>query len=68
MEYLDGVFGEQVIALTSHHGHSWAPHSPDLEPLYYYVWGVLKESVYKPTPTTIDELRDKIKSSCANLA
>ena len=62
MEYLDGVFGERVIALNSRRGQSWAPRSPDLNPLDYYVWGVLKESVYKPTPTTIDELSEKIKT------
>ena len=68
MEYLDGVFGEWVITLNSLRGHSWAPHSPDLNPLDYYVWVVLKESEFKPTPSTIDELSDKIKSSCASLA
>lgn len=38
----------------------WAPRSPDLTPLDYFLWGYLKERVYRTIPQTLDELRRNI--------
>ena len=35
----------------------WAPHSPDLNPPDFYLWGYLKDSVYTNNPQTIPDLK-----------
>ena len=39
------------------------PRSPDLTVCDYFLWGYLKEHVYRTRPATIAELRDKIECS-----
>jgi hypothetical protein len=39
----------------------WAPHSPDLSPLDYMLWGYLKSKVYVNKPDTIQSLKAAIK-------
>ena len=45
----------------------WAPHSPDLNPPDFYLWGFLKDNVYQGNPQTIEELKtaitEKIRAS-----
>lgn len=38
----------------------WPPRSPDLNPLDFFYWGYLKETVYKNPIRTIEELRQRI--------
>ena len=38
----------------------WAAHSPDLNPLYFYLWGYLQDNVYENNPQTIGELKAAI--------
>ena len=38
----------------------WAPHSPDLNPPDFYLWGYLKDNVYQNNPLTIGELKAAI--------
>ena len=38
----------------------WAPHSPDLNPLDFFLWGYLKDRVYANSPRTIPELTREI--------
>src|ERR1700712_3666517 len=38
----------------------WAPRSPDLTPLDFFLWGALKTLVYDHKPTTTNELKIKI--------
>lgn len=65
MRYLDSQFGTGVLALSSDkdglRGTEWASHSPDLNPLDFFVWGYVKSLVYRPMPKTIEELVEKIK-------
>ena len=61
MDWLDGIFEERMLAIRSRRGDSWAPSSPDLNPLDFFLWGYLKKKVYKPLPSTLEELKDKIK-------
>ena len=38
----------------------WPPRSPDLTPVDFFLWGLLKSKVYKNTPRTIEQLKDAI--------
>jgi len=38
----------------------WAPRSPDLTPLDFYLWGYLKQKVYSSPVKDLNELRERI--------
>ena len=39
----------------------WPPHSPDITPCDFFLWGFVKGSVYVPQlPMSLKELRDRI--------
>ena len=37
------------------------PRSPDLNPLDFYLWETLKNTVYATKPQTLEELKDQIE-------
>jgi len=39
---------------------AWPPHSPDLNPIDFHIWGHVKNEVYSTTVTNVDELRESI--------
>ena len=39
----------------------WAPRSPDLTPLDFFLWGYLKQKVYSKPVKDLEELRQRIK-------
>ncbi|KDR10798.1 hypothetical protein L798_14924 [Zootermopsis nevadensis] len=41
------------------------PRSPDLTPLNFYLWGTIKDVVYRRKPATAAALREEIEMSCA---
>lgn len=41
------------------------PRSPDLTPPDFYLWGTLKDVVYRKKPTTLGGLRAEIRAACA---
>lgn len=43
---------------------AWPPRSPDLTPLDYYVWGHLKQNVYRTPVLNVEELRNRILTAC----
>lgn len=45
----------------------WPPRSPDLTPLDFFLWGILKQKVYKSRPQSVEELRARITEACANV-
>ena len=45
----------------------WPARSPDLTPCDFFLWGYLKDQVYKKRPATIEELRDRITAACAEI-
>ena len=45
----------------------WAPHSPDLSPLDFFLWGFLKDRVYTSKPKTTGELKDAIVMEVSRL-
>ena len=67
MKYLYGQFQNRNIALGSFRGFDWPARSPDINPLDFWVLGVLKEKVFKPRPRTMAELKDRIKLEVRNL-
>ena len=40
--------------------NEWAPHSPDMSPPDFYLWRILKYSVYKDNPRTTAALKTEI--------
>ena len=42
----------------------WPPRSPDLNPLDFYVWGMLKDKVYATPVNTREQLILKIEEAC----
>ena len=51
--------------ISSRTRFNWAAHSPDLNPLDFYLWGYLKNTVYANKPENINELKDAITRSMA---
>ena len=55
LEWLDQQFPDRLI--SRRRDQEWLPHSPDLNPLDFYLWGLLKDKVYQNNPQTIAELK-----------
>ena len=51
-------FENRVVAL--HHPIEWPPRSPDLTPLDFFLWGYLKQKVFRTPPASLVELRRRI--------
>jgi len=59
LEWLDDTFGRRLISLKTE--LSWPPHSPDLNPLDFFLWGFVKSKVYCPPPSALAELKTAIR-------
>jgi hypothetical protein len=60
-QFLAQKFPEERV-IGRGYGQRWPPRSPDLTPLDYWLWGVLKARVYHNyKPTSLDELKEKIQ-------
>ena len=59
LTFLRDVFGDRLISKRAL--HEWAPYSPDLNPLDFFLWGYLKDRVYANTPTTLEELKTSVE-------
>lgn len=42
----------------------WPPRSPDLTSLDFYLWGFLKNEVYRTRPTTKEDMKVRIRNAC----
>ena len=60
------LFGDQV--LSNRTDHIWSPHSPDLNPPDFFLWGYLKDRVYKDNPRTLDALKAAITAEISAIA
>lgn len=58
LDWLDSKFPGRLI--SRRRNPEWAPHSPDLNPPDFYLWGYLKDRVYKDNPRTIPDLKEAI--------
>jgi hypothetical protein len=47
---------------------TWAARSPDLSPLDYFVWGFLKDAVYKRKPTDLHLLKNFIQEESMKIS
>lgn len=66
MEWLREHFKTRIISSTRDKSLpiEWAPHSPDLNPPDFFLWGYLKDRVYQDKPKTLTELKEKITDEC----
>jgi hypothetical protein len=62
LNLLRDVFGDNLISLGAE--VEWPPRSPDLTPCDYFLWGFLKQMVYKRRFETLEELKAEI-TRCA---
>ena len=62
---LDEMFENRVIGLG--HQAEWPPRSPDLTPCDFFLWGYLKSKVFVSPPDSLDDLRQRIRTSFTNL-
>lgn len=66
-QYLGEVFGDRWIGRGGP-DMVWPPRSPDLTPPDFFLWGMLKDYVYKdPRPRDMPTLREKIIAGCQNI-
>ena len=60
LDWLKSHFNNRVISRKT--DFEWAPHSPDLSPPDFFLWGYMKDQVYKTSPQTIGELKRNIQT------
>ena len=58
MAWLREKFGKRLISRKAE--VEWAPHSPDLNPPDFFLWGFLKDNIYQDNPLTIAALKAAI--------
>ena len=59
LEWLHSMFGDRLISFKT--DRIWPPHSLDLSPLDFFLWGYLKHRVYAPKPKTPNDLKAAIR-------
>jgi transposase len=64
-ELLDETFEDKWIGRRG--TIEWPPRSPDLSPLDYFFWGVLKGKVYETKPANIEALKERILEEARNI-
>ena len=69
IRYLGNQFNGRLLARRSERfgGRDWAARSPDLNPLDYGIWGILKGKVFSPRPQTILQLKTRLDHEVASL-
>ncbi len=65
-EYIDRKLPNQWIGRGG--PISWPSRSPDLTPSDYFLWGSIKDKVYKDPPQSINELKNKIREACSSIS
>ena len=58
--WLDRSFDQQWLGRAG--PHEWPARSPDLTPCDFFLWGYVKEEVYKTNPKTLDQLETAIRN------
>ena len=64
-DYLDEVFPQHWFGRRG--TIQWPPRSPDLTPMDFFFWGVVKNKVYEKNPKTVSELKDYIHDAFRKL-
>ena len=72
LDYLSENFGERVLSRKypekTRCGITWPAHSPDFNPLDYFLWGHLKSKVYRPKPVDAAMLKSNIRRECRKVS
>lgn len=64
--WLNEVFGNKWLGRNT--DPRWPPRSPDLTPLDFFLWGHLKQKVYKDRPfNSVEELEQSIRNHCGKI-
>ena len=56
--YLQQLFRNRLLALGT--TYEWSPHSPDLNPLDFWLWGAAKGSVFANKPENLFQLKQNV--------
>lgn len=64
-EILNRVYGDHWIGRGG--PTPWPARSPDLTPLDYFLWGSMKEKVYRTAPTTPEDMQQRIINACSEI-
>ena len=65
--YLRQYFpGDRLISRRM--ANPWPAYSPDLSPPDYFLWGYLKDRVYKNNPRTIKDLKNNIRKEIRQIS
>ena len=56
-----------TLSRRSLRGEDWPARPPDLNPLDFFLSGYLKDRVYTPKPSNLDELEANIRREIGNL-
>lgn len=60
--HLNATFGRRWIGRDG--PVHWPPRSPDLTSPDFFLWGYLKDTVYREAPTTQENMRGRIRDAC----
>ncbi|GBL80916.1 hypothetical protein AVEN_26325-1 [Araneus ventricosus] len=65
----DGVPAHKTSSVKQYlvEEQEWPPHSPDLTPMDFFLWGYLKQQVYATPPPTLQDLQRRITNACASV-
>ena len=58
LEWLKKHFNSRIISRRSE--IQWPPYSPDLSPPDFFLWGYIKDRIYKNKPRTLEDLKTNI--------
>lgn len=61
-EFLDNFFPNKWIGRSG--PIKWPPRSPDLTPLDFFLWGFLKDRVFRTSPSSVEEMKERIVANC----
>ncbi|GBL96623.1 hypothetical protein AVEN_207789-1 [Araneus ventricosus] len=68
---INSVFGALVIVYQYPKSYPgalhWPPYSPDLNPCDFFLWGHMKDLVYRKKPTDLISLKKSITDSFASI-
>ena len=56
--YLRGLFNTRLLALSTH--HEWSSHSPDLNPLDFWLWGAAKQFIFAEKSRCLDDIKENV--------
>lgn len=65
-QWLDERFPERWIGRRG--PYDWPARSPDLTPCDFFLWGYLKDTVYRTRFSTIEQLRGRIRAACSEIS